>query len=164
MMRFRTRNNRGATLIEVMVAALVLMIIFIGVLSYLYFCAMNARRADVQVRAGRLGLLLLEGWKTVEGNANYDVVSNFDELPLGDFDNPGTLPDIPALPNLLQGRSYRINIDGVNYFVKLSYDDTSAPRTLNAAVAWNRSYDAETLDFNSSRLVSLTKYANFPIP
>lgn len=151
-------------MVEVMVATLVLMVIFIGVLSYLYFCAMHARIADVQVRAGRLGLLLLEGWKTVEGDANYDVVSNFDKLPLGDFDNPGTLPDIPALPNLLQGRSYRINIDGVNYFVKLSYDDTSAPRTLNAAVAWNRSYDAETLDFNSSRLVSLTKYANFPIP
>jgi hypothetical protein len=109
-------------------------------------------------------LLLLESWKSVEGNTDYDVVSRFDELPLDDFDDPGTLPDIPALPNLLQGRSYRIHIDGVNYFVKLSYDDTTAPWTLNAAVAWNRSYDAETLDFSSRRLVTLTKYANFPIP
>ena len=164
MIKFQTRQNRGGTLVEVMVAAVVLMIIFIGVLSYLYFCAINARRADVQVKAGRLGLLLLEGWKAVEGDTDYEVVSKFDELPLGDFGNPGTLPDVPALPNLLQGRSHRIDIDGVKYFVKLSYDDTAAPRTLNAAVAWNRDYSAETLNFHSSRLISLTKYANFPIP
>ena len=164
MIRSRTKSFRGSTLVEVMTAALVLMVIFIGVLSYLYFCAINARRADVQTKAGRLGVLLLEGWKTAEGRLDYDVVSQFNRLPLDDFDNPGALPDVPALPNLLQGRCYRIDIDGVNYFVKLSYDDAVALRMLNAAVAWNRDYDAETLDFSSDRLVSLTKYADVSIP
>lgn len=164
MKKFRIKQNRGGTLVEVMVAALVLMVIFIGVLSYQYFCMLDARRTDVRVKASRLGLLLLEGWKTVEGSDTYDIVSDFDQPPLTDFSNPGSLDDVPGLPNVLQGRSFRIDIDGIKYFVKLSYDDSTAPRTLNTAVAWNRDYGAETLDFNSRRLIRLTKYANFPIP
>jgi type II secretory pathway pseudopilin PulG len=164
MKKFQIKQNRGGTLVEVMVAVLVLMVILIGVLSYLYFTAMDARRTDVRVTASRLGLLLLEGWKTVEGADTYDVVSDFAQPPLTDFSNPGSLDDVPGLANLLQGRSFRVDVDGTKYFVKLSYDDAAAPRTLNAAIAWNRDYGAETLDFHSRRLISLTKYANFPIP
>ena len=67
MRKLWIKQNRGGTLVEVMMGVLVLMVVLIGVLNYQYFCALDARKSDVRVKASRLGLLLLEGWKAVEG-------------------------------------------------------------------------------------------------
>ena len=150
------------TLIEVMAAVLVVMVIVIGVMNFQFYCALDARKADVRVTAARLGQLLLEAWKTVEGDVLlYDPAADFGEPPLDDF---SVVAD-PGLPGLATSfRIYRIKINGTNYFVKLSYEDATAPRTLSAAIAWSRQWSSDTLDFEPRRLVRLTKYANYPPP
>ncbi len=158
MGRTPKRRNAGVTLIEVMVAALTVTVIVVGVMQYQYHCALDAHKADVQATGARLALLIMEGWKTVLGDVTYDPLDDFDLILVGEFTS---IPDpgIPGLPTFF--RAYRIDVDGVKYFVKLSYDDTSPPRNLNVAVAWSRDFGSDTLDFAARRLVSLTKYATY---
>ena len=66
------KTRSGLTLIEIMVAILVIVIGVLGAMMYRYHSALNARIADVQVGAGRVGLLILEGWKGAAGNPAYD--------------------------------------------------------------------------------------------
>lgn len=166
----RKKQNRGVTLIEVMIATLAVLVIVIGVMNFQYYCAMDAYEADVRVKAGRLGLILLEGWKTAQGDVlDYDPADQFGLPPLDDFtpiNDPGLLPlSIPF-------KYYRIGIDGVMYFVTLSYDEVDDEpstsrvlRKLNVAIAWNRDYGSNTLVFELRRFISLTKYTNYiPLP
>ena len=73
------KNRSALTLIEVMVAITVVVIGVLGAAMYRYHSALDARKADVQVGAGRVALLILEGWKGAAGDLNYNP-SN--EIPL----------------------------------------------------------------------------------
>lgn len=153
MERVRKNRNNGLTLIEVMVSMLVIMIIVIGAVSYMYASMWNARRAEVRITAARIGQLLLETWKVtgpVDINGDWNVAA-FN--PITDFG--------PELPNNFQAAAigpggtgggelgnYQIQIDGVNYFVTLLYNNNSQPRMLNARVAWNIDLASATLGSN----------------
>ena len=77
MERVPKNRNSGLTLIEVMIAMVIIMIIGIGVASYMYACAWNAKRADVRITAKRVGQLLLETWKITGHNIfNDDQADN----------------------------------------------------------------------------------------
>lgn len=159
MGRTPKKRNRGVTLIEVMVATLAVTVIVIGVMQYQYHCALDAHKADVQATGARLGLLVMEGWKVVVGDVvTYDPLNDFNLILVKEF-VPIPDPGIPGLPVFF--RAYRIDVDGVKYFVKLSYNDASPPRTLNVSVAWSRDFGSSTLDFTPTQLVSLTKYATY---
>lgn len=76
----------GLTLVEVMVAIVVIMIAVIGAMGYQYHSALDARKADVQITAARLGSMLLYDWK---GSGGYSGYSNYDVNDLTDFgDDP----------------------------------------------------------------------------
>lgn len=164
-----TQRNNALTLIEVMIALLIAIIIVIGVLSYMYACALNAREADARATAARLGLLLIEGWKIKVGDTiDYDPKTDFYDNTLIPFDifsdSYKTIPeDPPGLTNTF--RYHLIGINSINYFVKMSYvDDATNQRILNVAVAWNRDHGADSLDdYDFSRLVSQTKYARYTV-
>lgn len=167
MGRILKKRNDGVTLIEVMIAALAIAVVVVGAMQFQYFCALGAHKADVRVKAIRLGLLLLDGWKAVEGNhILYNPIVEFGEPPLDNFIGTAD-PGIPGLPDLLGNQCYRIQVDGVYYFVKLSYQDMDFGdppgilRKLNVAVAWSRPYNSVTLEFDSRRLVRATKYATY---
>lgn len=154
------KQHRGVTLVEVMVAALATTVIVVGVMQYQYHCALDAHQADVQATGARLALLMMEGWKVVAGDVlTYDPLNDFDLILVNDFISIGDPFVDHGLPTFFY--AYKIDVDGVKYFVKLSYDDTSAPRTLNVAVAWSRDFGSDTLEFSLTRLVSLTKYATY---
>ena len=160
MGRIRKQRNKGLTLVEVMVAAAAVLIIVVGAMNFQFYCALDARKADVRATAGRLGLLLLEGWNTQGGIETYNPIADFGQPPLDNFAGDVSAPEIPGLDNVLN--CYRIKLDGAYYFVKLSYEDIAdEPRMLNASVAWSRNFGSDTLDFHSRRLVSLTKYAYY---
>jgi hypothetical protein len=148
-----------------MTASLVVVVVIIGAMNFQYYCAMAARQADVRATANRLGLLLLESWKTKIGDVLiYDPQADFNLLALDEF-TPIADPGIPGLGNPF--KFYRIEVNRTKFFVKLSYaDDIVAPsrlRTLNIAIAWSRNYGSDTLDFESRRLLTLTNYANFVV-
>jgi hypothetical protein len=153
-----------------MAATLVVMVILIGVMNFQYYCALAAHKADVRACATRLGLLLLEGWKTQLGDVlTYDPRADFSFI-FSPAEFSAAISPIPGNPPILGGgtafRYYTIMVDGVRYFVKLSYedDDPAAPRrlrTLNVAVAWSRDFGSATLEYDRRREVRLTKYANW---
>jgi len=167
MGRILKKRNNGVTLIEVMVSALAIAVVVIGAMQFQYFCALDAHKADVRAKAIRLGLLLLDGWKNVEGDPLHNPILEFGVPPLGNFIGAAD-PGIPGLTNLLGSQCYRVQVDGVYYFVKLSSEDIDSfgspqkiLKKLNVAVAWSRPYNSETLEFDSRRLVRATKYATY---
>jgi hypothetical protein len=156
MRRKARKLNIGVTLIEVMVASLAVLVVAIGAMNFQYYCALDARRADVKVTAGRLGLLLLEGWNLASGSNTY--------YPLGPLNRPEFTIIDPEDNDGVDGFSdelgrfiVKVNSIGVEYHVTLSYSDPAAgPRKLNASIAWHS--NSEETEFSPRNKVSLTTY------
>jgi len=154
----RKNRNSGFTLIEVMISLVVIMVIGIGVASYMYACAWNAKRADVRITAKRVGQLLLETWK-ITGHYIYDGTGKVTGWSWDVTDFDPTDPDFNfTLPNSFSNGydfdlsgigteldDYTITIDGVGYFVTLLFDDNQ-PQMLNSRVAWNKNYSSTALE------------------
>lgn len=88
--RFNRRFNStgGLTLIEVMIAILILSITALATSGFRYYAAMDARKADVQITAARLASLILSGWKGCggySGYSKYDLLG-VDPLDPNDYD------------------------------------------------------------------------------
>jgi prepilin-type N-terminal cleavage/methylation domain-containing protein len=72
--RKHTRQSRcvqGFTLIEQVVAAVILAVATLGALQYQYFAAGQGRIARVQIAAARAAHLLIEDWKSTAGSTDY---------------------------------------------------------------------------------------------
>jgi prepilin-type N-terminal cleavage/methylation domain-containing protein len=55
-------RRNGFTLIEAIISLVMLAILILGASLYRYGCAMDSRKASVDMLANRTGLLLLESW------------------------------------------------------------------------------------------------------
>jgi hypothetical protein len=64
--------SSGLTLIEAVVAMVLLAIVVLGALGYQYYAALHARIARAQIIATRTAQLLLEDWKSTGGSTEYD--------------------------------------------------------------------------------------------
>ena len=177
MARPRKHQIKGLTLIEVMISMLVSLVIVIGVMSYMYSTASNARAADVRITAARLGQMLLDAWKTnitivkIDGE---DVgIWNVETFNPMDESFKSNLPAVIATTDIgdsgvvggTELQKYRIYIDGANFFATLSYRDgedesngTGQLLLLNVCMAWNRNYSSSELD-DYSRNISLSSYS-----
>lgn len=117
----RRKRASGVTLIEVMVVTVILMITVLGTSGYRYYSSLNARWAEEQITAARLGQLLCGNWAGVEGDEAYDpedhLASHLDTECLG--------PPNDLLSGFTLLGSYRITIEGVEYDVTLSWNDVS---------------------------------------
>jgi len=103
------KTRSGLTLIEVMFAVTLLVIGILGAMMFRYYSALDARKADIQVGADRVALLILEGWKGAAGTV----------VGVGTtYYSPAE--DIPLNKNLVGG-SPDISISGTNpYTVRLT--------------------------------------------
>lgn len=114
------KSRLGLTLIEVMVAITVVVVGILGAAMFRYVSALDARKADVQVGAGRVGLLILEGWKGAAGADGYNPYN----IPLNK-NLIGGSPDISISPKNGNGE-YPVELTGVSggtqtfYYVKLT--------------------------------------------
>ena len=109
--------NRALTLIEIMISLLLVAIGIIGAMMFRYYSASNARLADVHAGAGKVGLLVLEGWKGNAGNLSYDPSSDVGPEVLG-------CPDITI--GAIDNGIYPVQLTGgVNtyYYVRLTYSE-----------------------------------------
>jgi len=158
----RIKHSKGFSLIEVMVAILILSVAVIGTSGYRYYTALDARKADMQATAARVALMLCESWRGVKGDENYDPTSHFgSELQIT------TIADsdiIYVAPNGFTALGYyQILLNNFPCHMTMSWQDVSSGlRALNVIVAWpqrasyNQSYVLS--DDTSEKTFRLTTY------
>ncbi|MBN2020934.1 MAG: hypothetical protein JW749_12010 [Sedimentisphaerales bacterium] len=137
------------TLIESMLSVLIISIIAIGTLGYQYLSMKHTRAADAQMLATRISQLLLEDWKSMAGDSDYDPES----LHLG-FDSP--------LPG--EFGDYYINLGNIPFFIQLQYNDVDQDNTANitlrqiaVTVRWRKDYARGALS-SGDQILTLTTY------
>ncbi len=166
MIKHHKKSRSGLTLIEVIVAAVVIVVAVIGTIGFRYYCALDARKTDVQVTATRIGLLLLEGWKAMGARSATDPYNNYDPLNLPVVGSEVQItsdvgPDMPTGFNSFG--SYLVIVDGAYYYAALSYQDEPSNdlRILNVSVAWPEKYPKWALS-STDRTVRFTTKADLP--
>ncbi len=154
----RPKSAAGFTLIEIMLATVILIIAILGASSFRYHAALGARKADLQATAARTALLLCESWRGVGDPNTFDPT----QLTTGDPNSALTIEptDIgPAWPTdfTLLG-IYRITIGEVNCYAALSWKDIYPQlRALNVIVAWDRRGSSNLFE-DADKSFKLTTY------
>jgi len=130
----KKQKKRGLTLIETIIAVILLAVAVVGAMGFRYYSASDARKADMYNNAARFSSLMLESWKGIGGLERFDPIDSFCEEFIITESEIG--PPVPSAFTSL-GR-YRIDFDRRNYYVTLSYKDATAtePRTLNVDTSW----------------------------
>ena len=110
------------TLVEIMVAMLVLAIAAIGALGYQYHATGHARIGRAQITATRTAQLLLEDWMSTGGSEEYDPST----LGLG-FSSPLSIPDqwSQEQGSPLNDGVYGITVDNLPMLAMLSWEDVA---------------------------------------
>ena len=156
------KARSGMTLIEVMIAAVVVIVGVLGAMMYRYHSAVDARKADIQMGAGRVALLIMEGWKGASGAEDFDPSNDIGLEVLNSADisiSSGS------------GGIYPVSLTGGTdcfYHAKLIFDndidgdgtDDYGIRKLDVHVAWRQSALSGTpsADDWASRSVKLSSY------
>ncbi len=147
------------TLIEVMVSILLITIVVVAALGARYVGVKQARRADAYNTAGRIALLLLEGWRSTGIHSAYDPVTRFSgQMTITDGASGPAAPTDLAFTTL-NNTSYHIVQDNVNYYATLAYVDETAddPAILHVTVGFRHQFEAGALA-ETDNFVRLTTY------
>jgi prepilin-type N-terminal cleavage/methylation domain-containing protein len=152
----RSERIRGMSLIEVMLAVLILAISVIGASGYRYYSTLDARRADMHATAARIGMLLCENWRGLNGSESWDAASHLgSELTMSPITYP---PEKLGAADFTSLGAYTVNVDGINYYTGLCWKDVSAGlRALNVVVAWSQRDTAGTIS-EADKVFRLTTY------
>ena len=129
----RSRMRSALTIIEGIIALIVLVIAVIGSSTYRYSAKMNARKAYMYITASRMASMLCDGWSGEGGDVSFDPVATFSP----DLDiSADSGPEAPSGFTAIGG--YRIIIEGTYYYTTLSYKDLgSGLKALNVVVNWD---------------------------
>jgi len=126
-------RNRGVTLLELILAVLILTIVSVGTISYQYFATRMATCADAEITATRTARLVLDNWKKAGGDENFDPIS----LNAG-FQTTGI------------SNQYLITVNNVPMTLNLAwldvmYDDVAGVtlRQIQVTVQWRSDYQAQ---------------------
>jgi len=136
------------TLIEVMVSILLVTTIIFGALMVRYHAVRQAVRADAYETAGRIGQLLLEGWRSTELEV-YDPNERFPDQLL--FEEAAAGPDVSAdgfteytTPTGIT--YYEITFGNRHYYATLGYrsavltEGAERPPVIHVTVAFQNNY------------------------
>lgn len=158
----RPKYAAGLTLIEIMIATVILLVAVLGASAFRYTAALGARKADLQATAVRTALLLCESWRGVSDPNAFDPEEYFDGdsvLDINDLDINYTEhgPYAPSGFTLLD--HYEIVVDGDYYWATLSWKDVSPGlRALNVAVAWDQRGSGTDYFWDCDKTFKLTTY------
>jgi len=175
----RRYKKSGLTLIEVMLAAAVLMVALIGAMAYRYYAALDARKADIQMTGARNAMMLLQSWRGAGGRPVGTGADEFDPTLLSStgltIEASGSGPSAPTgftscgfkdtnndgqLDPVGSPKSFKVTTGGVVYYITLSSRDTvvgSTPKALNAHVGWRLDRQAGALG-SSDKVFGFTTY------
>jgi type IV pilus assembly protein PilV len=126
----RSRAAAGVTLVELVVATLILAVASLGALTYQYHAVKRAKIARSEITAAQLTQLIIEDWKSSGGSEFYDPRN----LNLG-IESAGA------------DQLYRITLNGFPMRVQLGYTDVDSDaaagvtlREIRVTVSWRRDY------------------------
>lgn len=113
-------------------AIAILSIAVLGASAYRYGATLDTRKADVYIAATRVGHLLSESWRGLQGSETYDPATL---LGAGLTITPSQGPAAPE--GFTPLGSYGITLDNVAYNATLSWKDVSSGlRALHVALTW----------------------------
>ncbi|MHC4477500.1 MAG: hypothetical protein ACYTEL_17775 [Planctomycetota bacterium] len=153
----RLRRLKAMTLIEVMEAILVLAIAILGACGYRYHSALDAKRADMNATAARIGMLMCESWRGAAGSGTYDPVAELgSELTISSM----SLSAQFGASGFTTLGGYLVTVEGINYYAALAYSDVnSGLRALNVIVGWAQRDEGAATPADADKLFKLTTYA-----
>jgi type II secretory pathway pseudopilin PulG len=123
------------TLVEVMLAIVIIAIAVIGASGYRYYSALDARKASVQSTAARIALLFNENWRGL----GYDRIADFDPhthlVPDVNVANSAFGPDFAE--GFISLGKYEIIANDARFWAALSWrQEVDDLRTINTVIAW----------------------------
>ena len=149
------RRYRGFTLVDSLLAGVVIMIAVIGTMCFRYYAMTNAVKASMRLTAARTASAMLENWRGLDGASNFNPVSHLgDQLDITSDEGP----DEPSGYTPLG--SFKIEINNATYYTTLSWiTEDVGLRRLNVDIAWvdGRPGDVNFVDVNKE--TRLTSYA-----
>lgn len=150
----KTWYRSGTTLTETMHAIAILSITLIGVSGYRYCSTLDTRKADAYIASARIGYMLSESWRGMQGDVAYDPVAR---LGGGMTITASEGPDAPAGYTILG--NYKIVLNDITFYATLSWKDiSSALRALNTTIVWaQRTHEQDGLA-DSDKSFGLTTY------
>jgi Tfp pilus assembly protein PilV len=147
-------NRNGFSLLDVIIASVVLIIAILGTASYRYHSALDERKAAMQNSAARAALLLCESWRGVKGDTTCNPTAwNLSGVTI----SAGSGPAVPSGFTALN--SYAITTNNYSYTATLSYQNIvgcTGLRALNVTLAWPTS--GSGTPNTSYTLTSYTQY------
>lgn len=150
----KTWYRSGISLSETMHAVAILSITLIGVSGYRYSSTLDTRKADAYIASARIGYLLSESWRGMQGYEAYDPVAR---LGAGMTITTSEGPDAPGGFTVLG--SYKIVLNDITFYATLSWKDINSNlRTLNTILVWAQRTHEQT-DLNDvDKSFELTTY------
>ena len=145
------KRVRGLTLLETILASVIIMVAGIASIGYRYSVSLDTCKAEDQISASRLGMMLLEGWKGWAGNSDFAPEVSY-----------GSVLNISAASSGLNVASgfdilnhYTIVSDGVSYYAVLS---STEPKMLNVQITWSLDRQNQTVSSKALKTIGLTTY------
>jgi len=149
------------TLVETLVAMVILTVAVIGASGYRYYAMLDARKAWMQRTGAAIALLLCENWR----GRGYDHTADFDPVthlgPELSITGPGS--DGPGAPAGFTARGkYQIVVENTYYWATLSYRDEPTPglRSLNVTIAWHQASSQPTIYDSGAKVFRLTTFVS----
>jgi len=135
-------------------AAAILSITLIGVSGYRYCSTLDTRKADAYIASARIGYLLSESWRGMQGYEAYDPVAR---LGAGPAITASEGPDAPEGYTVLG--SYKIVLNDITFYATLSWKDISSTlRALNTTIVWAQRTHEQTDINDADKSFELTTY------
>jgi len=136
----KKRLAAGLTFVEILIAAVVLLIALLGTSTFRYNAALGVRKAELQTTAARTALLLCEAWQGLAEPNDFEPDADLPEGSGITIVDIGTeAADFSAPDGFTLHGVYRVTADDVDYYAVLSWRDIAAGlRALNVVVAWNQ--------------------------
>ena len=153
--------RRGFSLVDTMVAVVILLIAVIGTSIFRYNAVLDGRRFNSHTSAARVALVLCESWRGVNGDTTFDPI----QLSTSDLKISQSTKSVSAVPSdfKLLGR-YAItmnDVHGVEYHTTLSWKDIKTGlRALNVVVSWAQRSPDQDGEVNVDKSYRLTVYAH----
>jgi prepilin-type N-terminal cleavage/methylation domain-containing protein len=144
----------GMSLVEVMNAIAILLIAVLGASGYRYCATLDARKAEAYITSARIGHLLSESWRGLQGVDTYDPTAHLGTgLNIAASDGPYAPEGFTSIG------TYKVALNDAAYYVTLSWKDVSTDlRALNVVLIWTQMAQGQSEIEEADKSFELTTY------